>query len=143
MKRLHEVHEAVVSMDVGLRNKRHVLVFETDLGSLTVATDDIEDIAEKPWFRQFLNVPVQRRREDVIAEENFIPTPRPQQQRSVSPASAPMPAPERQQQQVQQQIRPQAKSFMLINPEQMSKEQWDTLSQQQQQEYAKYYNLQL
>ena len=40
-----------------MKNKRHILVFETEAGQLTVATDDIQEVSEQRWFNAFLNVP--------------------------------------------------------------------------------------
>jgi len=140
--------------DIGARTKRHIIILENrEGGSTVIATDYIDEILENPTFAQMMGIdavervrvvrrPAVRREvireapREVFEEEIFEEQPRTQSQRPVqAPSSGPGPRPP------SAQGPPADKSFLKLNPDQMTDLVWSQLSPQQQQEYLTYYGL--
>ena len=136
--------------------KKHVLVFQTDKGQLTVATDDLQELEAQGWFRAFMNLsPIRSaapQRQEPLPELQPEPVRGPPQQQQYAPRPRqPMRRPEYPQQQVQippplgapsrPGLRPQ--SFMDIDPDSIDAKQWEDLTAEEQHAYAEKWGIQL
>ena len=108
-----------------LRGKRHVVVFQTEKGDVVFATDDLEELAQQPFFVEFMNL---RPRQAVREVEE------PVQQRPVS-----QPQPVQRPTSPVMQRRPQL-DFLAIEPTAMTQELWDSLNQDQKAQYMSKWN---
>lgn len=130
-----------------LREKKHMLVFLTGVGEFVIATDNINEIANEGWFREFLQLHGPPR----VTER---PQPQPQSQAQQPLGPPPMPPPNMRQQQRQQgpeqfdmrqrpptasQVPPS--SFLDIEPDKMSKDYWESMSDSQQQQWMQRWNI--
>lgn len=122
---VHDVRKVVDLMsEMQAKSKRHILIFETQFGQVTLATDDLDEVSKQAWFAKFM---------DAVFDVSYQPPE--EEQAPMRPASQPMQQP---QQQVQ---RPATKPWMSVEPNQMTQEMWRKLQPDQQQEYLEYYGL--
>jgi hypothetical protein len=122
-----------------------MLVFLTKIGEFVIATDNINEIADQGWFREFLQLHGPPRMEGPRS-------PQPAQQ--MRPANGyPQQAPQmsQMQQQVQydmMQSRPSvarqvpASTFLEIQPDKMSRDVWESMTPEQQQQWMSRWGLQ-
>jgi len=113
------------------RQRRHLLVFETEKGLLSLETDDLYAVSEQGWFKEFLNVAeIRSAGYSKRIEEDEAP-PQRTVQRPVQQAPAPQ----------VQVAQPDTKAHLKVTPDAMDKQRWDALNPEQQQEYVNYYGL--
>lgn len=150
-----------------LREKKHMLVFLTGVGEFVIATDNINEIADEGWFREFLQLHGPPRVTTKPAPQSVPQQPapaqqsaqRPQQpaqqsqpalpQQPLGPASVPPQAQQTQQQRAQFDTtpRPPAASqvppstFLEIHPDKMGRDIWESLQPEQQTQWMQRWNI--
>jgi len=127
-------------------DKRHVLIFRTQSGEMIVGTNDLIDVSNQDWFREFLAIGRAPRRDMRDPQETFYQE-RPQAPPMVAPRPVQQPQPPRQtvaQQMGQyQQPRPSMpSSFLDLTPQEMTMPMWESLNAQQQAQWMSRYNIQ-
>lgn len=148
---------------MNLRDKRHVFVFNTDMGEMTVATDDLREIEARPWFQRFFgsvskrDVPeepdyevrarqlAQQMYEEAMQRQAQAAQQAQQQQSQVPPQQARQATSQSQQPQgaarvpvppQQQQVR---QSYLEIPPDKLSNEMWEQMNEAEQRAYYQKY----
>jgi len=110
--------------------KKHIMIFRTKTGDFVVGTDDLESLGRASWFKEYLGIDMNEQigtrrvarpsspddelkivAEGVEKELKFA------QPRPVPPVRRPQP------------------SYMDVNPNQMTQELWDSLTEQQKQQW--------
>lgn len=116
-----------------IRGKRHVVVFTTERGEMAIATDDIEELAQQQFFREFMGLsrPVRYERPEPEPERPVV------RQAPVQPVQQPP-----QQRQSPMQRRPAQTDFLQVTPDQMTQQVWESLTAQQRELYMQNWNVQ-
>jgi len=129
-------------------DKRHVLIFRTQSGEMIVGTNNLTEVSDQDWFREFLAVGRALRRDthETRYEERpqAPPVPRPVNQQSPVQEQPPMRPQTVSQQmgQFQAQRPPMPSSFLEITPQDMTMPVWESLNAQQQAQWMQRYNIQ-
>jgi hypothetical protein len=120
---MHNGKLVVMFMDE-FREKRHVMVFKTSSGEVVVGTNDLTELSSQDWFREFLNIRIERKSEPVYER----PQPRPQPQ----PVQRP----------VMQPRRPAQPAFVEYNSDTMTEQIWNQMDESQRKEWMTFYGIQ-
>jgi hypothetical protein len=115
------------------KDKRHLVMFKTNVGEVFVGTNDLEELSNQDWFREFLNLRASVRQQSYpVSPQQVPPVQRmpPQQPQMRQPGGIP---PRRV---------PQGPAFSELNPDTMKEEIWATMTPEQQREWMSFYGIQ-
>ena len=114
-------------MGDAMRMKKHYIMLVSREGlELAIGTDDLDEVSRQYWFRKF------------VEPEAYYEPPRREPRRELPPAPAPMPAPAPIPEPVQQRAPSQGipSSFIDINPNEMTDNIWNALTEDQKVAYS-------
>ncbi|MBR9701182.1 hypothetical protein GOV11_04930 [Candidatus Woesearchaeota archaeon] len=120
-----------------IRDKKHVFVFSTSKGDMTIGTDNLSELSQQEWFKSFLGSEqkVQDPNEEIERRANELAQQYVTEYMNKQQQQAPQPQPQAQPQQPRQaQV-----NFMDVTPDSMTEGMWTSLSLEQQQQYQKKY----
>ena len=122
----HKDELVVIIMDE-FRDKNHLVMFKTQSGEVFVGTNDLNELSNQDWFREFLNLRAPVRSASV--------QPLPQQARPQAPQMSRQQIPPR-------RVAPQGPAFSEFNPDTMTEQVWAGMSPDQQREWMSFYGIQ-
>lgn len=149
-----------------ISGKRHILVFKTLQGDLTVGTDDIGELSAQSWFRTFLNIApevarvvqtsvqesalaqryaMEKRAEDLAAKEAELRVYEAQLRESAQRIQRARDQPAAPAAQsvapIAQSSRVPQTNYFAITPDKMKTEMWQDMSNEQQQEWMRHFGI--